>query len=189
MDVFTIQFEELYKAHYSLLRNTAHNLVSDPDAAHDIVQDVFLKLWGRKENPEHILNLRAYLLKAVVNTSLTYLQKNKHKVAMGNLQVAATERSDANSNYTELQADIHKAMQRLPPKCKTIFVLSRFEGLKNKDIAAITGLSLKTVENQMGIALKKMKEELKPYFSGETLLALLAGALSFGVTQWLQNSF
>ena len=162
-------FEEMYRNHYKVLRNAARQLTGDDDASHDLVQEVFVKLWNKKESFDTILNPGAYLYRSVVNASLTYLSQNKKHRTTDDLSLASDSQSGEAIETRELEARIRRALERLPPKCRAIFVLSRFEEKKNKEIAAIMGLSLKTVENQMGIALKKMRGELKPYLSDDLL--------------------
>jgi RNA polymerase sigma-70 factor, ECF subfamily len=169
------RFEALYKEHYRVLRNAAENIIGDKDASHDIVQEVFVKLWHRRDNLDLILNHKAYLFKSVINTSLTYLQKNKNNVQLTELRVETQGDPGSALIAKELEHKIRIALNNLPPKCKAIFVLSRFEDLKNKEIAAVLGLSVKTVENQMGIALKKMKSELKHFLIKDTLMGLIVG--------------
>ena len=107
---------------------------------------------------------KAYLMRSVVNTSLSYLKQNKKQKELTDIHLEAQGGSDEAVLQKELESKIGQALDQLPPKCKAIFVLSRFENLKNKEIAATLGVSLKTVENQMGIALKKLRDELKSYF-------------------------
>jgi RNA polymerase sigma-70 factor (ECF subfamily) len=171
------KFEEMYKTHYKMLRNAAENIIGDNDAAHDVVQEVFLKLWNRKDDSTIILNQKAYLFKSVINASITYLENNKSKIQVGDLKIESSGSTDSKILVKELEAKIQLALNALPPKCKAIFVLSRFEGLKNKEISEFLGLSLKTVENQMGIALKKMKEDLKPYLTREFLSLVITFGL------------
>ncbi|WP_317898354.1 RNA polymerase sigma-70 factor [Aurantibacillus circumpalustris] len=161
-------FEDMYKGHYKMLRNAAENIIGDADSAHDVVQDVFVKLWNRRDEVSAILNVKAYLFRSVINTSLTYLENNKNKTRIGELKIESSGTTDSPLLTKELEVKIQTALNNLPPKCKAIFALSRFEGLKNKEIAEQLGLSLKTVENQMGIALKKMKEDLKYYLPKES---------------------
>jgi len=170
-------FEALYKEYYSLLRNAAENIIGDQDASHDIVQEVFVKLWNKREELHLILNPRAYLYRSVINTSLTYLRKNKSNVALTDLKIETFNDPGTVLMEKELGRNIRKALNSLPPKCKAIFVLSRFEDLKNREIAVMLGLSVKTVENQMGIALKKMKAMLAPGVSRAGLL-ILTGLLA-----------
>lgn len=169
-------FEKMYKAHYKALRNAAENIIRDPEGAHDIVQEVFLKLWPKRNDLSVILNQKAYLFRSVINASISYLESNKKKVRMGDLKFEAQGSADTDLMRKELMDKIQIALDTLPPKCKAIFVLSRFEEMKNKQIAEVLGLSLKTVENQMGIALKKMKDELKNYIKKDLLtLFILTG--------------
>jgi RNA polymerase sigma-70 factor, ECF subfamily len=166
-------FESLYKEHYRLLRNAAENIIGDRDASHDIVQEVFVRLWNKREELHLILNPRAYLFKSVINTSLTYLQKNKNNVTLNEMRIEMNSDPGDALMEKELGKKIRTALNSLPPKCKAIFVLSRFEEMKNREIAALLGLSVKTVENQMGIALKKMRGELKAYIGQNPLVMLL----------------
>lgn len=166
-------FEEIYKCHYKALRNAAEQIVGDQDAAHDVVQEVFIKLWHRKDELGAILNERAYLMRSVVNTSITHISRTKKNRELLDHHAEWDGTTDRGLLEKELQKRIEVALETLPPKCKAIFVLSRFENMKNKEIAQLLGLSLKTVENQMGIALKKMREELKDYFKGDHLLGVL----------------
>lgn len=178
MELFTQQFEEMYKAHYPALRNTAQNILSDSETSHDIVQEVFLKLWRKGVNPAYMLNQRAYLFKAVVNASITHLHKNKHNIRISQVKTEAAEQISNTLEVKELEENIQQALDKLPAKCKSVFVLSRFEGMKNKDIAIALGISLKTVENQMGIALKKMRDELKHFIGSEFISTALGSGLA-----------
>lgn len=179
-------FEEMYKVHYKMLRNAAHNIIGDADAAHDVVQEVFVKLWNRKDEISAIVNQKAYLFRSVINASITYLEVNKNKARLGEINIESSGRTDSPMLVKELESKIQLALDSLPPKCKAIFVLSRFEGMKNKEICEHLGLSIKTVENQMGIALKRMKEDLKPYLSKD-YLALLALAGFLSATRFLTD--
>ncbi len=77
-----------------------------------------------------------------------------------------------NIEFTELERKVDESINRLPPKCRAIYLMSRHEGLKYKEIADALDLSLKTVENQMGIALEKLREDLKPFLTTEFLAIL-----------------
>jgi RNA polymerase sigma-70 factor, ECF subfamily len=173
------KFEEMYKAYYGALRRSAENIIGDQDASHDIVQEVFLKLWHKKEGLEEVLNPKAYLFKSVVNASLTYLEKNKKQLRLAEPELEHSGQADSNVLLKELESKVQKALNNLPPKCKAVFVLSRFEELKNKEIAEVLGLSIKTVENQMGIALKKMREDLNPYLTKEIIALTMSAGISF----------
>lgn len=163
------EFELIYRAHYSKLRNAVENIISDEDASHDIVQEVFLKLWQKKDDLHLILNVKAYLFKAVINASISYLENNKKQAQVSDINVFSNERTDEALLQKELEAKIHTAINKLPAKCKAIFVLSRYENLSYKEIAIYLDISAKTVENQMGIAIKRLHEDLKIYLSKEAL--------------------
>jgi len=171
-------FESIYKTYYNMLCNAAENIIGDADSAQDVVQEVFIKLWNKKEDIHSILNPKAYLFRSVINTSITYLEKNKNKIRLGDLKVASQMSSDSQVLTKELETKISEALNALPAKCKAIFVLSRFEGMKNKEIAEHLGVSLKTVENQMGIAFKKLRNDLKPFLTKEFLSLLLLAGIS-----------
>lgn len=174
-------FEAMYKEHYRMLRRAAQNIIGDSDAAHDVVQEVFVRIWNRRAEVAAIINQKAYLYKAVVNSSLSFLESNKGKTNITGLYIETSETAESEIMLKELQQKVQKALNALPPKCRAIFVLSRTEGLKNREIAEVLNLSIKTVENQMGIALKKMKEDLKPYLRGDyipLILMLTSGMLT-----------
>lgn len=159
------KFEIIYKTHYSTLRNTVENIINDKDASHDVVQEVFLKLWNKKDEIDHILDPKAYLFRSVINASLTYLENNKKQVRLSDLKIEANNSTDSNILRKELEVKLQIALNNLPPKCKVIFVLCRFENMKHKEIAQHLSISIKTVENQMGIAIKRLNQELKPFLT------------------------
>lgn len=178
MSDLTNNFEALYKQYYSVLCNAAENIVGDSDSAEDVVQEVFIKLWNKREEIDSILNPKAYLFRSVINTSITFLEKTKNKVRIDSVKVASLVSTDSNLMSKELEEKISAALDNLPAKCKAIFVLSRFENMKNKEIAEHLGVSIKTVENQMGIAFKKLRTELKPFLTKEFLSMLSLVSLS-----------
>ena len=178
MHLISNDFEEMYKLHYKMLRVAVEKIINDKDASHDIVQDVFLKLWKRKDELDAIENKKAYLFKSVINNSIKHLESIKGKVNHYDLTIETVDRADSNLLTKELEEKIQFALNRLPPKCKVIFVLSRFENMKYKEIAQHLGVSQKTVENQMGIALKKMRDELNVYLSKEFVALALIAAIS-----------
>jgi RNA polymerase sigma-70 factor (ECF subfamily) len=174
----TLAFEALYKTYYNSLRNTAHNIIGDPEDAHDVVQEVFLKLWKKKESMQNVMHEKAYLFRSVINASLSHLENKKPTVSTENIPKETSESSTASIDSRELEIKIHRALKSLPPKCRTIFALSRFEDMKYKEIAEQLGVSVKTVENQMGIALKKMRADLSPYLTRE----FMALSIGLGIT-------
>jgi RNA polymerase sigma-70 factor (ECF subfamily) len=145
---------------------------------------MFLKLWKKKKDIKIESSLKGYLFKAASNSAINYLQSQRKLKIKEELteQINNSQIIEESLNYDgrELQIRIEVALNKLPPKCKVIFLLSRQEGMKYQEIADELDISIKTVENQMGIALKKMKEELAPYLTKEFLvwpLLFLLGSL------------
>lgn len=169
-------YESLFKSYYRRLCSYANTLVDDPDESEEIVQQVFIHVWERRESLEINLSLQAYLFKAVRNSSLNKIKHGKVRQLYAEEVSALSSKSEPATQITfqnELQEQIHHAIESLPEQCRIIFKLSRFEELKYAEIADHLGLSIKTVENQMGKALKIMREKLKDY------LPLLIFFLSF----------
>lgn len=158
-------FEKVFHTHYKALVVYAKTILKDMDEAEDIVQQVFITIWEKRATLEIHTSLRALLYKSVHNACLnkikqqavrskyaTDVQHQLHKVA-----------TDEAIQQKELQKSIEDALNALPEQCGRIFKMSRFDQLKYQEIADELGLSVKTVENQMGKALKIMKEQLKDY--------------------------
>ena len=158
-----IVFERAFKEHFKALHAYAYTIIRDEDNAEEIVQNVFFKLWEKKEQIEEITSLKAYLYRAVYNDSLNLLKHTKVRAAYETyVKSGAGEGGTAIDTLStkELQAKIDKALNELPEQCRTIFQMSRFEELKYREIAEQLNLSVKTVENQMGKALKVLREKL-----------------------------
>jgi RNA polymerase sigma-70 factor, ECF subfamily len=148
--------------------------VKDQQAAEDIVQDVFLKLWKIRKDIDFAVPLKSYLYRATTNSAINWLNKNKNIVSESEISQLETKNlspfnAEDNLNIRELEIKIREAIDKLPPKCKAIFVLSRYEGLKYKQIAEHLDVSVKTVENQMSIALEKLRKDLEPYITDDFL--------------------
>ena len=161
--------EELFNQHYEFLCNVANRLLNDRDAARDIVQDVFLQLWRKKDELKIVHSMKSYLYKAVINGSFQYLEKRKRTIQIAEDFSYAHDltRSDVEETilFKQLEKDYKKALDLLPSKCRAIFALSRYEEMKYKEIAEHLEVSVKTVETQMSIALKRLKEYLEPYLT------------------------
>ena len=177
------EFEALFMKHHKELIGVSYNIVRDRDAAKDVVQEVFVKLWKNKDSVQFGEQIKHYLFKATAHTSLNYLRGQRKIYRLDDFEevrdLAAPSGAET-ASFRELELRSRQAIDRLPPQCKAIFILSRQEGLKYQEIADTLGLSIKTVENQMGIALKKLREDLKPFLSLEfiTILIVLAALLS-----------
>lgn len=172
------EFENLFRIHYAELCGFANKFLGDVDAAEEVVQSVFVKFWENKDETTIQSSAKSYLFKAVKNNCLNqikhfkikedYKQHNQREIDLENLQ----QHSDLETN--EVESKIHAAIDALPEGRKKIFILSRFEGLKYHEIAEKLNISIKTVENQMGSALKQLKVDLAEFLS---LLFILINCL------------
>lgn len=159
-------FERLFKANYRPLTAYAFRFVHDLPSAENIVQDVFLKLWQSRESLLITTSLIHYLFRSVRNHSLNHLEKLKVRSGYQKLQIDNLHNNeDFSAFYPEigLLEKIEKAISALPEKRQEIFRLAREEGLKYREIAERLHLSVKTVEAQMTLALKQLRESLKEY--------------------------
>ncbi len=161
------QFEELFKSEYEKLCAVANQYLADLDAAEETVQAVFVKFWEGRMAIEVKQSFAAYLYTSVRNNCLNQLKHLKIKEAYKEHNKREMEyeesRNEVDSSADELTEKIKSAIDKLPEGRKRIFILSRYEGLKYKEIAEKLNLSIKTVENQMGSALKFLKSELAEY--------------------------
>lgn len=157
--------ELLFKHYYTSLCRTVNRIVRDTDAAEDIVQDVFMKVWNNRQTLEINFSIKSYLYRSAINSALNYLEKNKKQVHLedANLLEPSGNNVEEMLNAAEVQQRVLEATEALPPACKTIFVLSRHENMSYKEIADTLNISPKTVENQMGKALKHFREYLNAY--------------------------
>jgi RNA polymerase sigma-70 factor, ECF subfamily len=157
-------FEQVFKKHFKGLHGYAFAILKDAEDAEEMVQQVFLKLWEKAERLNFSGSVAAYLYRSVHNACLNYIkhQKVKHN---HQLYVAYSMKNEVgqtgNRTVTkELEKKFDEALNDLPEQCRTIFQLSRFEGLKYREIADQLDISIKTVENQMGKALKLLRVKL-----------------------------
>ena len=158
-------FEQVFKSHFKSLHSYACTIMRDPMPAEEIVQNIFLKLWEKKEEITIKENISVYLYRAVHNESLNYLRHRKvrsayQSYAMRQHKQTEQERPAEKVVEKELEKKLEVALQELPEQCRTIFQLSRYEDLKYREIADKLGLSVKTIENQMGKALKLLRLKL-----------------------------
>jgi len=162
-----VHFEEVFKSHFNRLYAYAFTIVKEEIAAEEMVQNVFFKLWEKQENITIRTSVTAYLYRSVYHESLNYLKHLKVKAAyqshaaytMGN----QSDNAGSKALVSELERKLNQALSELPEQCRTIFQMSRFEELKYQEIADRLGLSVKTIENQMGKALKILRVKLADY--------------------------
>jgi len=160
-------FEQVFKTHFKRLHAYAFTILRDEIEAEEIVQQVFFKLWERNENLSLTGSVSAYLYRAVHNESLNYIKHQKvrsnHQLHVAYSMKNEVEHPAKKVMAGELEKKIHTALNELPEQCRTIFQMSRFDELKYREIADKLGISVKTVENQMGKALKLLREKLADF--------------------------
>lgn len=158
------QFESLFRSSYASLVRYAKTLIKDQDSAEEIVQDLFFRLWQGKEKIKIESSLNGYLFRSVHNKCLHYIEHNRvverHAEEISARQRDSQETPSDILHYKELQARVAKILERLPERCGRVFCMSRFEGLKYSEIAEKLSVSIKTVESNMGRALKEFRKEL-----------------------------
>lgn len=167
----------LFKSYYQPLCNYAYSFVQDRDEAEEIVQTTFLSVWEKRQSMEIHTAFKAYIYAMVRNACLNLIKHEKIKQLHVQGELAVAERSVESVTRTviagELESKIQLAMEKLPEQCRLVFKLSRFEELKYSEIADQLNISVKTVENQMGKALKIMREQLREYLP--ILIVLMNG--------------
>ncbi|MDA3927803.1 MAG: RNA polymerase sigma-70 factor [Prolixibacteraceae bacterium] len=155
------KLETIFHQYYSPLCNYASAIINDYTDAEDIVQTFFIQLYERRKLPE-IANIEAYLLRSIRFKCIDYLRNKKRKNTISIQEIDYLEHTLPNEiTEQEIEPLFHYYAAKLPPKTRTVFLLSRVNKLTYREIAEELNLSQKTVENQMGSALKKMKVILK----------------------------
>jgi RNA polymerase sigma-70 factor (ECF subfamily) len=155
-------FEAIFRTYYEGLVRFASRLVDSQAEAEELVQDVMLKVWEKREQLDAGDDLKAYLFRATRNHALNLIRRRKleheHQQSMppGEPAVAPEESDDS----AKTEQDMLAAIDALPDKCREIFLMSRQDGLSYRAIAEALDLSVKTVETQMGRALKALRTAL-----------------------------
>jgi RNA polymerase sigma-70 factor (ECF subfamily) len=171
-----ILFEKVFKEHFKGLHSYAFTMTRDEQAAEDIVQNMFLKLWEKKDEIQIERSLASYLYRAVYNDCLNHLKHQKVRAAHRAHEArnaAAGNNSAEQVSYKELERKLELALNVLPEGCRTVFQMSRFEELKYHEIATKLDISVKTVENQMGKALRLLRQELTDFLPAILITILL----------------
>ena len=158
-------FEKLFRFYYRPLCVFASRILQDEDEAEELVQDFFVKFWEKRTQIQIETSLKSYLFRSTKNLCLNRLKHEQIKIQHAKKVVADSEEKDFDGQFIEvdLQKDIENSIAELPEKRREIFRLSREEGLKYREIAERLNISVKTVEAQMGLAIKTLRERLKKY--------------------------
>lgn len=166
--------EILFRTYYPSLCKSLYRILKDVSLAEDIVQEVFLKVWDKRDTLALHGASHAYLYRSCYNTALNFLKKQKPQYELSSvpIDICSDDGAEKALLFLETEAKILAAIETLPPKTKSIFSLSRFEELSYKEIAERLEISLKSVEKHMGIALQRLREQLKDYLPGLLLILL-----------------
>lgn len=159
-------FEEMFHIYYKPLYAYAYRYVNDKQAAEDIVQDVFLALWIKKNEVNFDEPIKSYLYKATYNKAINYLTSVAvQRVDKGtidgllNMEILSCNQYDT-LLLKEITHEINVVVETLPPQCKKVFRLSRGANMKNKEIASLLGISEKAVEKHITKALTEIRNYL-----------------------------
>lgn len=157
-----LMLAELYKLFHKRLQHFSRAIVRNDEIAEEVVDDVFVKLWGRREKVNEIDNLTVYLYIAVKNQSLNTLSRKAEQLVTESFDYLDIEIEEAIGDPAELMITeemmhrMQKSVDDLPPRCKMIFKLIREDGLKYKEVAQILNISVNTIDVQMAIAVKRI---------------------------------
>lgn len=159
----------LFKEYYEILTLFANKYIEDIETSKEIVQDLFVQLYERRDKIDIEISLKSYLFRSIHNRCLNHINSLKIKKKYADLHKSKAEWSindiEEEIGYTELQSFLSKAIKELPPKCRMIFTMNRYQGLSNAEIADKLDLSKRTVETQISKALKILRGKMEPYLA------------------------
>lgn len=171
-------FEHLFRTHFERLCSFARQYVSDLDTAQDICQKVFIRLWEKREEMDTGRSIASYLFTSVRNRCLNHIRDHKKyrshllDVECGEFEIGTAITED-HFAVEELQQRIDAALATLPPKCRQVFEMSRYDQKKYREIADELDISQKTVEAHMSKAIKSLRDHLGDYLTVLILLQML----------------
>jgi RNA polymerase sigma-70 factor (family 1) len=187
-------FEDLYRLFFARLYNFAMLYVHKKEIAEEVVNDVMMKVWNKRETLNTIQNLETYLFVAVRNQSLNYLaQYSNYHIALepgnGRGEIISLNDPEKELEWKEIHFRLNQAIEQLPDQCRTVFRLIKEEGFRYKQVAEILSISPRTVETQLFRAIKKLDKVVELYLEDAprrkgnnssliSLFIMIAGALS-----------
>jgi len=160
-------FEVLYKQYYQQLFAIAYRYLGQVEIAEEVVHDVFITIWNKADQINVQYSMKSYLFKAVVNSALNYIKKEKADTEkrMAYLFIQDKEIVYEESAETDevLLKSLEEALELLPAKCKQVMYLSRFGKLKQQEIALQMDISVKTVKNHLTYGFQRLREHLEKH--------------------------
>lgn len=176
-------FNFIFKEHYKSLSQFSYSFIKDQDKAESLVQEVFIRLWEKRESLANIDNLLSYLMVMVRNISIDYLRKEKtsQKVYLKIRPEESVNTTEEQLSKNEFEEKLLKSVLNLPERCRIAFELSRFDSLTNKEIAKNMEISVKGVEALIGRSLKLLRKELEEFLPSMTDRNPKGGAVLFSL--------
>lgn len=180
-----IAFDRFYNLYYEQVFRVSYYFLRDKEACREVVTDVFFSIWQSRQKLKDIKNMDTYLYTVVRNESVRYQNRNMNSshCSLDELSLQLEDRKEDSPEEQmvtrEMTTLLNQAIHELPEKCRLIFLMSREEGLKSREIAELLSISESTVRVQMKIAIDKLITRLKPYFPDITLSLLLPILLFF----------
>jgi RNA polymerase sigma-70 factor (ECF subfamily) len=163
----TASFEQLFRAHHPEMCAFATRMVGRTDVAEDLVQEVFLYVWRHREAWDVQTSARQYLYSSVRHAALRYLRHERvvqqHVPETVALFARSPRPTDADLSASEIVSAVRAAIERLPDRCRLVFTLHREQGMSYLEVAEVMGISPKTVDVQMGRALKALRLSLRSF--------------------------
>ena len=158
-------YKEVFFTYYTPLLRFAQTFVNDRQSADEIVSDVMMKIWEKRRDLPSITNLRVYLYVSTKNNALNYLSRQKKAELISiehlNLDFPSNALNPEQLMITaEMVRRINNAINSLPPRCKLVFKLVKEDGLPYREVADILDISIKTIDSQLAIALRKISEAI-----------------------------
>ncbi|HTE24439.1 RNA polymerase sigma-70 factor [Flavitalea sp.] len=159
-------YRQLYYLFYKPLLHFIGSFVSSPEVSEEIVSDVFIKIWQNRKHVDEIRNLKIYLYVSAKNNTLRYLQSQQKLAPIGldELEVELQNNSQDPEEMmitVEMMTKMERAIDSLPPRCKLVYKMVREDRLRYKEIGQILDISIKTIDNQLAIALRKIAEAIQ----------------------------
>lgn len=158
--------QKIFDLHYAEVCRAIYKLVPDVSLMEDLAQEVFIRFWEKREQIEVLESIGGYLHRMAVNEALAHLRRRRFFDDVSeavHLPAAAADHAETTLLHQDLSFRLDAALNALPPRCRMVFLLSRFEEMSYREIADKMDISMKTVENQMGKALKLLREQLREF--------------------------
>ncbi len=167
-------FEALYKSYYKGLYTLSYRYAGRHEIAEEIVNDVFITIWNKASTITIESSMKNYLIRAVINSSLNYIKKEKNdSKRQEDYNIGQETIEDLSDRYDEeenLLVRLERALELLPPQCKKVMMMSRFDKMKQQEIAENLNISIKTVKNHLTYGFSKLRQALA---TGKALLMIL----------------